>query len=63
MRNKVYRIDQCMASLAHTGEHRLADITHLEQDLRQRLRVIQRQPGLINGCLGSAGLVLNIQPP
>ncbi|MBR7830421.1 transposase [Actinospica sp. MGRD01-02] len=40
-----------------------ADLTDLEQAIRQRLRVIQHQPGLIDGCLAGTGLVLNIQPP
>jgi hypothetical protein len=40
-----------------------ADLTHLERAIRQRLRVIQHQPGLIDGCLTGTGLVLNIQPP
>ena len=37
-----------------------ADLTHLEHAARQRLRVIQRQPGLIDGCVAGTGLVLNI---
>jgi putative transposase len=40
-----------------------SDLTHLEHAIRRRLRVIQRQPGLINGCLTGTGLALNIKPP
>jgi transposase len=40
-----------------------SDLAHLEHAIRQRLRVIQRQPGLIDGCRAGTGLALNIKPP
>jgi hypothetical protein len=46
--------------LANTA---FADLTHLDHVIRQRLRVIQRQAGLIDGCLTGTGLVLHTEPP
>ena len=40
-----------------------ADLAHLEHSIRQRLRVIQRRPELIDGCLVGTGLVLQPEPP
>jgi hypothetical protein len=40
-----------------------ADLAHLEHVIRQRLRVIQRQPQLIDGCLTGTGLIINPEPP
>ena len=40
-----------------------ADLAHLEQAIRQRLRTIQRRPQLIDGCLIGTGLSINAEPP
>jgi hypothetical protein len=39
-----------------------ADLAHLENLVRQRLRVIQHRPGLIDGCLTGTGLLLHTAP-
>ena len=40
-----------------------ADLTHLEQTIRQRLRTIQHRPHPIDGCLTSTGLSIKAEPP
>jgi transposase len=45
------------------GNHAATTLDQLEAVVRNRLRAIQRRPGLINAFLGQTGLSLEPPPP
>jgi hypothetical protein len=48
---------ECLNGLANIA---FANLDHV---IRQRLRIIHRQPGMSNGCLTGTGLTLDPEPP